>query len=156
MSMSRPGVAILTVQFKVGVPRTEALVRLHDTIRDNADWLPKGLGVMDPLIKPKGVDDVPIVTLTLFSKSEGASAYNLERVAHSMEADLKRVKGTQDVQTLGGPDRAVLVQIVRIWRHGARPAHGIAVGQHGFACRRVDRGQQEREHRGRAIPLASQ
>jgi multidrug efflux pump subunit AcrB len=111
MSVSRPGVAILTVQFKVGVPRTEALVRLHDTIRDNADWLPKGLGVMEPLVKPKGVDDVPIVTLTLFSKSPDASAYNLERVAHSMEADIKRVKGTQDVQTLGGPDRAVLVQI---------------------------------------------
>ncbi|OYU32038.1 MAG: multidrug transporter AcrB [Comamonadaceae bacterium PBBC2] len=111
MSVSRPGVAILTVQFKVGVPRTEALVRLHDTIRDNADWLPKGLGVMEPLVKPKGVDDVPIVTLTLFSKSPEASAYNLERVAHSMEADIKRVKGTQDVQTLGGPDRAVLVQI---------------------------------------------
>ena len=111
MSVSRPGVAVLTVQFKVGVPRTEALVRLHDTIRDNADWLPKGLGVMEPLIKPKGVDDVPIVTLTLFSKADDASAYKLERVAHSMEADLKRVKGTQDVQTLGGPDRAVLVQI---------------------------------------------
>jgi multidrug efflux pump subunit AcrB len=31
MSVSRPGVAVLTVQFKVGVPRTEALVRLHDT-----------------------------------------------------------------------------------------------------------------------------
>jgi len=111
MSVSRPGVAILTVQFKVGVPRSEALVRLHDTLRDNADWLPKGLGVMEPLIKPKGVDDVPIVTLTLFSRSEGSSAFNLERVAHSMEADIKRVKGTQDVQTLGGPDRAVLVQI---------------------------------------------
>jgi len=111
MSVSRPGVAVLTVQFKVGVPRTEALVRLHDTIRDNADWLPKGLGVMEPLVKPKGVDDVPIVTLTLFSKADDASAYKLERVAHSMEADLKRVKGTQDVQTLGGPDRAVLVQI---------------------------------------------
>mgnify|MGYP000491045677 CR=1 FL=1 len=110
-SVARPGVAVLTVQFKVGVPRTEALVRLHDTIRDNADWLPKGMGVMEPLIKPKGVDDVPIVTLTLFSKSEDASAYNLERVAHSMEADIKRVKGTQDVQTLGGPDRAVRVEI---------------------------------------------
>ena len=111
MSVSRPGVAVMTVQFKVGVSRTEALVRLHDTIRDNVDWLPKGVGVMDPLIKPKGVDDVPIVTLTLFSKADDASAYQLERVAHSMEADLKRVKGTQDVQTLGGPDRAVLVQI---------------------------------------------
>ncbi len=111
MSVARPGVAVLTVQFKVGVPRTEALVRLHDTIRNNADWLPKGLGVMEPLVKPKGVDDVPIVTLTLFSKNEDASAYSLERVAHSIEADIKRVKGTQDVQTLGGPDRAVLVQI---------------------------------------------
>ncbi len=111
MSVSHPGVAVLTVQFKVGVPRSEALVRLHDTIRDNADWLPKGLGVMEPLIKPKGVDDVPIVTLTLFSKNTETGAYSLERVAHSMEADLKRVKGTQDVQTLGGPERAVLVQI---------------------------------------------
>ncbi|PUE53722.1 multidrug transporter AcrB [Limnohabitans sp. 2KL-17] len=111
MSVSRPGMAILTVQFKVGVPRTEALVRLHDTLRNNADWLPKGLGVMEPLIKPRGVDDVPIVTLTLFSKNEDSSAYNLERVAHSMEVDIKRVKGTQDVQTIGGPDRAVLVQI---------------------------------------------
>ena len=111
MSVSRPGVAILTVQFKVGVPRTEALVRLHDTLRDHSDWLPKGLGVLDPLVKPKGVDDVPIVTLTLFSQHPDSSAYSLERVAHSMEADLKRVPGTLDVQTLGGPDRAVRVEI---------------------------------------------
>ena len=111
MSVSRPGVAILTVQFKVGVPRTEALVRLHDTLRDNTDWLPRGLGVLEPLVKPKGVDDVPIVTLTLFSQNPESSAYHLERVAHSMEADLKRVPGTLDVQTLGGPDRAVRVEI---------------------------------------------
>ncbi len=111
MSVSRPGVAVLTVQFKVGVPNTEALVRLHDTLRTNADWLPKGLGVMEPLIKPKGIDDVPIVTLTLHGKSPETSAYELERVAHSIEADIKRVPGTRDVQTLGGPNRAVLVQI---------------------------------------------
>jgi multidrug efflux pump subunit AcrB len=48
MSVSRPGVAVLTVQFKVGVPRTEALVRLHDTIRDNADWLPKAWACWTP------------------------------------------------------------------------------------------------------------
>ncbi len=111
LSVSHPGMAVLTVQFKVGVPRTEALVRLHDAIRDNSDWLPRGLGVQEPLIKPKGVDDVPIVTLTLFSQNTDIGAYALERVAHSMEADLKRVAGTQDVQTLGGPQRAVLVQI---------------------------------------------
>ncbi len=32
MSVSQPGMAVLTVQFKVGVPRTEALVRLYDTV----------------------------------------------------------------------------------------------------------------------------
>ncbi|MBH2018729.1 MAG: efflux RND transporter permease subunit [Burkholderiales bacterium] len=111
MSVSRPGMAVLTVQFKVGVPRTEALVRLHDTIRSNADWLPKGLGVMEPIIKPKSIDDVPIVTLTLYSRDASTSAYDLERVAHSIEADLKRVHGTREVQTLGGPGRAVLVEL---------------------------------------------
>ena len=69
MSVSRPGMAVLTVQFKVGVSRSEALVRLHDTLRDNSDWLPTNLGVQEPLVKPKGIDDVPIVTLTLHSAS---------------------------------------------------------------------------------------
>src|SRR5665811_2084176 len=87
LSVSRPGLAVLTVQFKVGVPRTEALVRLYDTVNSNADWLPKGLGVLNPLIKPKGIDDVPIVTLTLFSKNANIGAYDLERIAHSIEAD---------------------------------------------------------------------
>ena len=110
-SVSRPGVAIMTVQFKVGVPRTEALVKLHDTIRENADWLPRNLGLPEPLIKPKGIDDVPIVSLTLHGKNADVSAFDLERVAHSIEADIKRVPGTRDVVTIGGPRRAVLVQI---------------------------------------------
>ncbi len=111
MSVSRPGLAILTVQFKVGVPRTEALVRLYDSVHSNADWLPKGLGVLDPIIKPKGIDDVPIVTLTLFSKTAATGAYDLERVAHSIETDLKRVNGTREVTSIGGPGRAILVEI---------------------------------------------
>ena len=120
MSMSRPGLAVITVQFKVGVPRTEALVRLYDTVNANADWLPKGLGVLDPIIKPKGIDDVPIVTLTLFSRSKDTGAYDLERVAHSLEAELKRVPGTREVVTVGGPGRAVLVEIdpSRLASHG--------------------------------------
>jgi len=111
MSISSQGLAVMTVQFKVGVPRTEALVRLYDTINSNADWLPRGLGVLDPIIKPKGIDDVPIVTLTLYSKRPDAGAYDLERVAHSIEADLKRVPGTREVTTIGGPGRAVLVEL---------------------------------------------
>jgi multidrug efflux pump subunit AcrB len=110
VSVSRPGMALITVQFKVGVSRTEALVRLYDTVNANADWLPKGLGVGEPLIKPKGIDDVPIVTLTLFGQGE-TGPYDLERVAHSIEVELKRVPGTRGVSTVGGPGRAVLVEL---------------------------------------------
>jgi multidrug efflux pump subunit AcrB len=67
MSVSRPGLAVVTVQFKVGVPRTEALVRLYDTVNSNADWLPRAWAWAEPIVKPKGIDDVPIVTLTLYS-----------------------------------------------------------------------------------------
>ena len=109
MSVSRPGMAVLTVQFKVGVPRTEALVRLYDTVYSNADWLPAQLGALPPIIKPKGIDDVPIVVLTLYSTRPDSNAYDLERVGHSIEAALKRVPGTRDVTTIGGPQRAVNV-----------------------------------------------
>ncbi|MBK7614104.1 MAG: efflux RND transporter permease subunit [Vitreoscilla sp.] len=110
-SVSRPGMAVITVQYKVGVPRTEALVRLYDTVNSNADWLPRGLGVMAPIIKPKGIDDVPIVSLTLYSTNTETGAFDLERVAHSVESDLKRVAGTREVTTLGGPGRAVMVEM---------------------------------------------
>ncbi|WP_028453831.1 efflux RND transporter permease subunit [Chitinilyticum aquatile] len=110
MSVSQPGVAVVTVQFKVGVPRTEALVRLHDTIAANRDWLPANLGVLEPVIKPKGIDDVPVVAYTLHAK-DGMPASDLERVAHALEADIKRVAGTREVVTTGGPGRAVLVEL---------------------------------------------
>jgi multidrug efflux pump subunit AcrB len=141
MSVSRPGLAIMTVQFKVGVPRTEALVRLYDTIHSNADWLPKGLGALEPIVKPKGIDDVPIVTLTLYSADDSTGAYELERIAHSIEVDLKRVPGAREVTTIGGPGRALLVEIdpVRMAGTGVTVAdlrsalqtanHGLPIGE---------------------------
>ncbi|HUH92157.1 MAG TPA: efflux RND transporter permease subunit, partial [Casimicrobiaceae bacterium] len=108
-SVSRPGLAVITAQFKVGVPRTDALVRLYDTINANRDWLPKELGVGEPLVKPKGIDDVPMLTLTLWTADSERGGYDLERVAHALEAELKRVPGTREVTTTGGPGRAIRV-----------------------------------------------
>jgi len=67
-SVSRPGMAVITVQFQVGVPNQTALVRLYDTIDSHKDWLSPNLGVGQPIIKPKGIDDVPIVALTVVAK----------------------------------------------------------------------------------------
>ncbi len=119
-SVSRPGMAVLTVQFKVGVPRIDALVHLYNTIDSNRDWVSPTLGVGDPIIKPKGIDDVPVVTLTLWSDDLSRGADDLERVAHALEVEIKRVPGTREVQTLGGPGRAVrvLLDADRMNAHG--------------------------------------
>jgi multidrug efflux pump subunit AcrB len=110
-SVSRPGLAILTVQFKVGVPRTEAIVRLRDTIAANRDWASPELGILEPIIKPRGIDDVPVFAATFFSDDPQKGAFELERVAHAVEIEVKRVAGTREVQTLGGPGRVLRVLI---------------------------------------------
>ncbi|MCW8950026.1 MAG: efflux RND transporter permease subunit, partial [Sedimenticola sp.] len=110
-STSQPGMAILTLQYRVGVERTDAIVRLYNKIFSNQDWLPNNLGVGQPIIKPKGIDDVPIVTLTLRSDNPATGAYELGQVAHAIEAELKRVPGTRDIYTIGVPTRVVSVHL---------------------------------------------
>ena len=109
-SASSPGMAALTVRFLVGEPRTDAIVRLYNAFYSNQDWLPPGTGVGAPLIKPKGIDDVPIFAVTLWSENPAFGAADLLRVAHAVESELQRVPGTREVETIGGPDRAVRVE----------------------------------------------
>ena len=110
-SVSRPGMAAATIQFEVGEDRTEAIVRLYNAIYSHQDWMPPDSGVMQPLIKPKGIDDVPTVTITLWTEDGARGAHELQRVAHTLEAEIKRVPGTRDVYTVGGPDAVVHVQL---------------------------------------------
>jgi multidrug efflux pump subunit AcrB len=119
-SVSRPGMAVLTVQFKVGVPHETAVVRLYDTINSRRDWVSPNLGVGEPIIKPMGIDDVPIVTITLWTEDADRGAFDLERIAHAMEVEIKRVGGTRDVYTIGGPGHVVrvLIEPERMAAHG--------------------------------------
>ena len=110
-SVSRRGMAALTVEFQVGEPRTDAIVRLYNAVYSNRDWLPPDAGIGQPIVKPKGIDDVPIVTLTLWTDDESRGGYELTQVAHALEAELKRVAGTRDVYTIGGVPRVVRVQL---------------------------------------------
>ena len=110
-SISRPGMAVLTVEFDVGIARQPALVRLYNQVFSNADFLPQRAGVGTPIVKPKGIDDVPVMALTLWSDQPNTDATRLAEVAHALEADLKRISGTRDVYTIGAPDRSVLVTL---------------------------------------------
>ncbi|GAB1109776.1 MAG: efflux RND transporter permease subunit [Shewanella algae] len=110
-SFSQPDGAMIIVIFEVGVPRNEAIVKLYNQIYSNLDKLPRAAGVGDPLIKPMGIDDVPIVSLTLWSEDPNVSAQQLTHVAHGLETELKRIPGTRDVESMGSLELVLNVRI---------------------------------------------
>ena len=110
-SVSRPGVAVLTVQFEVGVKRQEALVRLYNTVYSNADWRPAGSGILAPLIKPKGIDDVPVLGVTLWSKDPAIGGRELGEVARALGTEIRRVRGTRNVDLIGASEPNVRVDL---------------------------------------------
>lgn len=110
-SFSQPDGAMIIAIFEVGVPRNEAIVKLYNQIYSNLDKLPRAAGVGDPLIKPMGIDDVPIVSLTLWSEDPNVSAQQLTHVAHGLETELKRIPGTRDVESMGSHELVLNVRI---------------------------------------------
>lgn len=119
-SVSQPGQAILTVAFEVGIPRQDAILSLYNQLHSHNDWFPQNLGVMQPIIKPMGIDDVPIMTITLWSEDTDVTGEQLTQIAHTLESDLKRVPGTRDIYTIGKQTTVVEVEMdpARMNAHG--------------------------------------
>ncbi|QOD90646.1 efflux RND transporter permease subunit [Lysobacter sp. CW239] len=152
-SISRPGMAVLTVEYTVGVERQPALVRLYNQVFSNQDWLPPNVGVGQPLIKPKGIDDVPVMALTLWTDDPQRSATDLAEVAHTLETELKRVPGTRDVYTIGAPEHIVAVTLdpAKLAVHGLAVADLMQTLQAANTVRHVG----ERVGPDGAVPLAA-
>lgn len=110
-SFSQPDGAMIIVIFEVGVSRNDAIVSLYNQIYSNMDKLPQGAGVGEPLIKPRGIDDVPIVSLTLWSKDKQVSAEQLTHVALGLETEIKRIPGTREIYTVGQHEMVANVRI---------------------------------------------
>ena len=121
-SVSRPGLSVLTVQYKVGQPRTTAIVRLYNAIYSHHDLWPANSGIQQPLVRPMGIDDVPIMTLTLWTRQRGHGSYQLGEVARAIETQLQRVPGTRKVYTIGAPQSIVRVRL----DPGKLAAYGLA------------------------------
>ncbi|MCE8536960.1 efflux RND transporter permease subunit [Ruegeria pomeroyi] len=83
--------AMVTARFLVGTPADTAILRVHDKVRANMDRIPVGIG--EPLIVGRGIDDVAIVSLTL-SPRDGAgdvSANDLTRIARELQVQLAKI-----------------------------------------------------------------
>ncbi|MBN9795673.1 AcrB/AcrD/AcrF family protein, partial [Pseudonocardia sp. TMWB2A] len=108
------------------------------------DALPQGAGIGQPLVKPKGIDDVPVMALTLWSDSPNTDSTALAEVAHTLEADLKRIPGTRDVYTIGAPTRVVGVTL-----DGSKLAsYGLTISDLSAALRAANVVQQAGEKIG--------
>jgi len=115
-SMSRPGLSIVTVRFYVGENIEDSLVKLYDKLMSNADLIPPGAS--PPLVKPKSIDDVPILALTLWG--EDSDGYTLRRIAEELAAEVKKLDNISDVEILGGRKRTarVLLSAERLSAYG--------------------------------------
>ncbi|PIE07943.1 MAG: acriflavin resistance protein [Rhodobacterales bacterium] len=106
-STSERNGAMVTVQFEVGEEMGPSLVKLNDKIQSNLDKIPPG--VSQPLIKPKGVDDVPVVTLTLWSHTVDEGA--LRSLSLDVMQRLKEVPNTSQSFVVGGRSDAIKVEV---------------------------------------------
>ncbi len=106
-SISRPGEAVVVVRFKVGTDAEAALLRVHDKLQSNLDRIPQGVAA--PLVKPRSIDDVPILAITLHS-----SRYDhltLRRLAAQLDDQIKQCGQVAETQILGGVRRQVRIQL---------------------------------------------
>ena len=106
-STSSPDGAMAIVRFQVGENEEAAIVRLNQKMFGNYDLIPPG--VSEPLIKPRRIDDVPILALTLHS--ERYDHFTLRRVAAQLDDAIKQVPDVSATTLIGGQRRQVRVQI---------------------------------------------
>ncbi len=106
-STSRPGSALAIVRFYVGEDEEEAIVRLNQKMFANFDLIPPGAS--QPLIKPRSIDDVPILALTLWS--ERYDDFQLRQVAAQLHDAIKQTPEVSVVEIIGGQRREVRVTL---------------------------------------------
>src|SRR4051812_36461449 len=104
-STSQPGEGLPIVRFKVGEDVEKSLVKLNQKLQSNFDRIPKGVSF--PLIKPKSIDDVPILALTFHSKKY--DHLTLRRLAAQVDDAVKQVPLVAETTIIGGARRQLRV-----------------------------------------------
>jgi multidrug efflux pump subunit AcrB len=107
-SATMRGTAIVTVRFFVGEDMGESIVKVHDKLQSNLDKIPPDVRM--PLVKPVSVDDVPVVTVTLWSKKVDDS--QLRTLALDVLQELGTVKNTGKGFVVGGREEQIRVEVV--------------------------------------------
>jgi multidrug efflux pump subunit AcrB len=104
---SSPGMSMAIVRFYVGQPEEQSIVRLQSKLMANADRIP--CNTSPPLIKPRYIDDVPILAVTFWSDT--LDHFSLRRVAAEVEDSVKREPNVSLTELIGGQRRTLQVRL---------------------------------------------
>src|SRR5512132_2686232 len=106
-STSSPGSSMAVVRFYVGQNEEAAIVRLNQKMSANFDLIPPGASL--PIVKPRSIDDVPILALTL--SSARYDHMTLRRVAAQLHDQIKEVTDVSEVKIIGGQSAQIRVTL---------------------------------------------
>jgi len=127
---SSPNVAIAIVRFRVGEDPEESAVKLHTRLMAHPEVIPAGAG--PARVDPKGIDDVPIVALTLWSETHDSHA--LRQVANELALEIKKIEDIAEIHVIGGESRELTVAL----DPGRLAASGISGVQVAQALRQAN------------------
>ncbi len=118
-STTSPGMSMAIVRFKVGQNEEDAIVRLNQKLHANYDLIPPGAS--QPLMKPRSIDDVPILGLTFHSSHY--DDFQLRRIVAQVHDEVKQVPDVSEVKIIGGQRRMLKVTLdaARLAAYGLAP-----------------------------------
>jgi multidrug efflux pump subunit AcrB len=119
-STSRAGMCMAIVRFKVGEKEEDSIVKLYNKLYSNFDLIPPGAS--KPLIKPRSIDDVPVLALTFWSDRYDSST--LRRIAAEVDREVKSIDDVSGTKVTGGEQRQlrVLLDPAKMTGYGVAPA----------------------------------
>jgi len=142
-STSSPGQSLAIVRFYVGQDEEKSLVRLNQKLAANFDLIPPGAS--RPLVKPRSIDDVPILALTLSSRRYGD--LELRRIAAQVDDVIKQTPDVSAVTLIGGQRREIRLTL----DEGKLAAYNLSplqvAGALGLSNRRTASGEFDAENR---------
>lgn len=119
-STSSPGQSLVIVRFLVGTAQEDALIKVYSKLYSNFDQIPPG--VTQPIIKARSIDDVPILSLTLWG--EHYDGYQLRAIADEVQHNIAQVSDVSESTVIGGLPRTVRVMLsaARLNAYGLSPS----------------------------------
>ncbi len=118
-STSSPGQSLVIVRFLVGTPQEDALIKVYSKLYSNFDRMPPG--VSQPIIKARSIDDVPILSLTLWGQHY--STYQLRAMAEEIQSNINQISDVSETTVIGGLPRTmrVVLSTTKLNAYGLSP-----------------------------------